>query len=193
MPYFEEAVSIAQQIESPFDVISARGHVAEVIRLLGNVSESVIINEQLMVFAREHIEPVFYALPILLLAKSLNDSGEQNRALLLLKEQIHIFQQKGIRNPEWYVGFLDALACVYGGQGDSLHAAKIFGKTDAIMDALKHRRAHTGDRRWLHNDWEYAPYIAKARTALGDAAYNAAYAEGRAMPLEQAIAYALAV
>jgi len=43
----------------------------------------------------------------------------------------------------------------------------------------------------LHNDWEYARYITKARAALGDAAYEAAYAEGRAMTPEQAVKYAL--
>jgi hypothetical protein len=46
-------------------------------------------------------------------------------------------------------------------------------------------------RRWLHNEWEFAPYIAKARIALGEEAYATAYAEGRAMTLEQAIDYAL--
>ena len=51
--------------------------------------------------------------------------------------------------------------------------------------------ASAGVRRWLTNEWEYAPYIARARAALGDAAYDAALAEGRAMTVEQAVAYAL--
>ena len=60
----------------------------------------------------------------------------------------------------------------------------IYANSDGIFEALKHRR-------WQHNEWEYAPYIAKARAALGDEAYEAAYAKGRAMTLEHAIDYAL--
>jgi hypothetical protein len=137
-----------------------------------------------MTFAREHVERSYHGLPILLLAKSLNDVGEQTRALPLLKELIVIFQQRGVVDPEGYVAVFDTLACVCSGQGDSLRTAKLVGKADAIMAAVKHRRS-------LHNDWEYAPYLAKARAALGDEAYAAAYAEGRAMTLEQAIEYAL--
>lgn len=185
LPVFEEVASVARQIGNPLGEINAQVHVAEAIRFLGDAPRSVEINEQVMAFAREHGEPIYCELPILALAKSLNDVGEQTRALPLLKELIVIFQHRGVVNPEGYVAVFDALACVHSGQSDSLRAAKLSGKADAIMAAVKHRR-------WLHNDWEYAPYIAKARTALGDQAYEAAYAEGRAMTLEHAIDYALA-
>ena len=51
--------------------------------------------------------------------------------------------------------------------------------------------ALNGHYRRANYVWEYAPYIEKARAALGDAAYDAALAEGRAMTVEQAVAYAL--
>jgi hypothetical protein len=51
--------------------------------------------------------------------------------------------------------------------------------------------ALNGHYRRANHVWEYAPYIEKARAALGDAAYEAALAEGRAMSVEQAVAYAL--
>lgn len=92
--------------------------------------------------------------------------------------------RKGARNPDLYLALFDALACVLSGRGDANGAARVFGMADACLAAIKHRR-------WLHNDWEYAPYIAKARKTLGDAAYDAAHAEGFAMPLEMAIHYAL--
>jgi hypothetical protein len=43
----------------------------------------------------------------------------------------------------------------------------------------------------LHNAWDNAPHIAKARAALGDAAYEAIYAEGRATTLEQVVEHVL--
>lgn len=41
------------------------------------------------------------------------------------------------------------------------------------------------------NDVQYEPSAIAARSALGDAAFAAAFAEGRAMTPEQAIEYAL--
>ena len=64
-------------------------------------------------------------------------------------------------------------------------AARLFGAADVARDAL---------------GWHPAPsfqayherYVASTRAALGDMAFAAARAEGRAMTLEQAIEYALA-
>jgi hypothetical protein len=60
----------------------------------------------------------------------------------------------------------------------------LFGAADALF-------ASTGERLWLHNVREIEPYIAKARVALGEAAYDAAYADGRAMTPEHAVKFAL--
>ena len=65
-----------------------------------------------------------------------------------------------------------------------MRCARLRGFVERLMTERNHyRRANL--------EWEFAPYIAKARAALGDEAYEAAYAEGRAMSVEQAVAYAL--
>jgi hypothetical protein len=48
-------------------------------------------------------------------------------------------------------------------------------------------------RRWLPPHSTYDRNVTAARTQLGEAAWWAAYADGRAMSLEQAIAEALRV
>jgi hypothetical protein len=64
-------------------------------------------------------------------------------------------------------------------------AARLLGAADALRDAIGaplppvYRAAHEHD-------------MATARTALGDAAFAAAWAAGRALALEQAVAEALA-
>jgi hypothetical protein len=184
LPVFEEGARVAVQIQSPIDYIVVEGHVAETLRYKGELRRSVKLNEQVMEFARETVSEMNQMLPALLLVKALNDAGEHDRALSLIIHYIELFDRKGIRNPDWYIGPFDALACVFSGSGDVAKAARVFGMADACLAATKHRR-------WLHNDWEYAPYIAKACKALGEAAYEAAHAEGFAMPLETAIAYVL--
>jgi predicted ATPase len=66
------------------------------------------------------------------------------------------------------------------------HSAKLLGTAQAQLDVL------------LMPYYKYEPYsytnlALLARAALGDEAYEAAYAEGRAMTLEQAISYALQI
>jgi tetratricopeptide (TPR) repeat protein len=184
LPIFEEGTQVAMQIQSPIDYIVVEGHVAETLRYKGELRRSVELNEQVLEFARETVSEMNQLLPALLLVKALNDAGEHDRALSLIIHYIELFDRKGIRNPDWYIAIFDALACVLSGHGVATKAARVFGMADACLAATKHRR-------WLHNDWEYAPYIAKARKALGDTAFEAAHAAGFAMPLEAAIAYTL--
>ena len=79
---------------------------------------------------------------------------------------------------------LEGLAAVAGGQGQAARAARLAGAAAALREELGAPVA-PGDRSW------YEPAIAHARAALGDAGFTAAQSEGRAMTLEQAIAYAL--
>ena len=65
-------------------------------------------------------------------------------------------------------------------------AARLFGAAEALEDSMIARPEFA----IFDNGALQAP-IAMLRTRLGDDAFAAAWAEGRAMTLEQAIAYAL--
>jgi hypothetical protein len=69
-------------------------------------------------------------------------------------------------------------------QGQSERAARLFG-------ALEAHRETVGAPPVAAERAEYHRSVAGARTALGEEAFAAAWAEGRAMTLEQATAYAL--
>jgi hypothetical protein len=64
-------------------------------------------------------------------------------------------------------------------------AARLFGVVEAQLDILAAPLIST-DRI------EYQRHLAAARAQLAEAAFAAALAEGRAMSLDQALAYALA-
>ncbi len=99
-------------------------------------------------------------------------------------ELTRLLADKNVQELEMFLDLFDALACVYSGMDQPLKAARITGAADRCC-------AQCSRRRFVHNEREYAPYIAKARAALGDEAYEAARAEGHAMTLEEAIAYVL--
>jgi predicted ATPase/class 3 adenylate cyclase/Tfp pilus assembly protein PilF len=79
---------------------------------------------------------------------------------------------------------LVGLACVAGEQGQPARAARLCGAVEALLEGigtvLERVERDTHDRA-----------IAAARAQLDEATVAALWAEGRAMPLEQAIAYAL--
>jgi hypothetical protein len=75
-------------------------------------------------------------------------------------------------------------AGIAAARGDGARAARLFGADEAW-------RARMGIP--LRRDWraQYEDDVASARAAVGDSAFAAAWAEGRELTLEQAVAYAL--
>jgi non-specific serine/threonine protein kinase len=79
---------------------------------------------------------------------------------------------------------LEGLACVAGVRGEAARAAKLFGVAEALREAV-------GSQREPAEDALREPYLAASRTQLDEASWEEAWAEGRAMSMEQAIEYAL--
>jgi non-specific serine/threonine protein kinase len=79
---------------------------------------------------------------------------------------------------------LEALASLVTAQQQAERAARLFGATEALQALFQLEPADRAD-----HDQD----VAAVRAALGEAACAAAWAEGRAMSLEQAIEYALDV
>jgi hypothetical protein len=103
-------------------------------------------------------------------------------ACALFKQSLSI--QQGLEAKLGIAECLEGLAAVAGTQGEPERAAKLFAASEALRQAagLKAGRDHRGE---VDRD------VAAARTKVDDATFTAAWVEGRALPLEQAIAYAL--
>ena len=79
---------------------------------------------------------------------------------------------------------LEGLAGVAAAHRQPERAAQLFGAAEALRESI-------GTPRWHVYQASYARMLSAARTQLDDAAWTAAWAKGRAMPLEQAVAQAL--
>jgi non-specific serine/threonine protein kinase len=79
---------------------------------------------------------------------------------------------------------LEGFARLASATGHYRRAARLFGAAEVLREALGHHRSPTDQA--YHDE-----RMASTRSALGDAAFDAASAEGQAMTLEQAIEYAL--
>ncbi len=80
---------------------------------------------------------------------------------------------------------LEGLAEVAAGQDRPRRAARLWGAAEVIRERLGAPLPPAGRSR-------FAASVARARATLGDGAFEAAWAEGRALPLDQAVASALA-
>jgi hypothetical protein len=79
---------------------------------------------------------------------------------------------------------LEGLACAAGTRGEAERAARLFGASQALREALNYQQP-PGEHTLRE------PYLAAARSRLDEAAWKAAFAEGKAMELEEALRYAL--
>ena len=79
---------------------------------------------------------------------------------------------------------LERLAAVYNSAGDPARAARLFGAAEVLREEM--RSPNRGDAFP-----EHVEVLSAIHDALGDEAFRAAWAEGRAMALQQAVASAL--
>ena len=108
--------------------------------------------------------------------------GYREQATTLRRQSLILAQAVGNRMPI-ATGF-DGLACIAAAQGRGQRAARLFGTAEAIWESLAATLLP-----WFKADYDRG--LAAARLQLGEAAFADAWAEGRAMPLPQAIEYAL--
>jgi non-specific serine/threonine protein kinase len=109
--------------------------------------------------------------------------GDTNRAMALTIEALTIFHASAVpRGVRLCLGSLGALAVE---AGRVRLGAGLLAAASSIGDVDQFWRVHDDPRAY-----EAAKYA--ARTALGDREFELAWAEGRAMTLDQVVAYALA-
>ena len=80
---------------------------------------------------------------------------------------------------------LNLLASAAGSEGQAVRAARLWGASEALREALGKPNLSPIERS------TFAPHIAAARNQMRETAWEAAWAEGHAMTPEQAAEYAL--
>jgi DNA-binding CsgD family transcriptional regulator len=108
--------------------------------------------------------------------------GDHERARTSYQESLILCKELGAKLTA--SESLDGMACISAAEGEAERAARLFGAAEALGEALGYHHMPE-EAAWRE------PYIAAARSRLDEASWEEAWAEGRAMPMEQAIKYAL--
>jgi len=115
------------------------------------------------------------------IATARHRSGDTQTATVLYRESLKMIHEVG--NLPLTAAGLDGLAGLASSQGLHERAVRLSGAAAALKERI-------GGSQPMRGLWEEAD-IAAARAAMGDEAAAAALAEGRAMTVDQALAYAL--
>jgi tetratricopeptide (TPR) repeat protein len=108
--------------------------------------------------------------------------GDCLRAAALYKESLIL--QRGVGDKPGITRCLEGLAAV-------ACARRHYGEGTRILGAAEALRESTGFQPAPFEQADHDHLVVSVRAALGESAFAAAWAEGRAMTLEQAIEYAL--
>jgi hypothetical protein len=108
--------------------------------------------------------------------------GDWDQATALHRESLEMRVEQGAK--QGMVASLDGLAGVALGQGRPDRTARLMGAAEALLAALG-ASLPPGERD------DHDRRVVDLRAALGEEAFAAAWAEGRAMSIEQAVEYGL--
>lgn len=156
----------------------------------GHIGRAGDLWEESLALFREPGDTLGIASVLPHLAMAALDQGDYGWASVHLVESLTRLREMGERLQ--IVHTLEVFACLAAVQGQRsedtqprlLRAARIFGAAAALRETL-----HTPVLPFLRDSYERG--VTTLRAQLDEATFNAYWAEGRAMTLEQAVAYAL--
>jgi non-specific serine/threonine protein kinase len=144
--------------------------------------QAAALCEESLALARETGDKLGLALALWLGMLASLGRGDHQQVKALCEEGLGLARQVGHIH---LVGFmLHVLAASAGSQGQPVRSARLWGASESLLDSL-------GLVLGPAEHHFYDPYIAAARVQLDQEAWEAAWAEGRAMSLGAAVAYAL--
>jgi tetratricopeptide (TPR) repeat protein len=215
----EEALGLFQQIEVSWGVSGALLALGDIMYDQGNNAKAAALFEEALALARQHSSQLIISIALITLARVAHVEENYARAMELYQESlaahvgrkdpsgyylalqemgkvaldqgdhgqaVALFQQCIIDNKEikWLTfSCLEGLAAVAMAQNDGERAARLWG-------AVETARAATGVPIAAYEARDYDRWQVAAHAQFDEAAFAAAWAAGRAMSLDQAIAEA---
>jgi predicted ATPase/DNA-binding CsgD family transcriptional regulator len=179
---YEEGLALCRELggAQPLgDYLSSLGYE---FLLQGDYQRAAALNEEAATLLRNqgHRGGLQYALDNLGWAALVR--GDRERAKALHEESLALCRELG----DQLVASesMEGLACSAGIRGEAERAARMFGAAHALREAVGHE--HAPREQALRQ-----PYLVAVRSSLDKASWEAAFAEGQAMTLEEAVEYAL--
>jgi non-specific serine/threonine protein kinase len=178
----EEALAVARETGDKWLIASTLRSPGLVAELQGDYTRATARFDEMLALSREVGDAWSIADALVHLGRLADYQGDPERARACFQEGLALFRRLGEkRDTMMCLAGLAELAAV---RQHAERAARLWGTVEALCEASRIPR----EASW-HVSHEQ--HVAAVRAALGEGAFEAAWAEGRAMPLEQAVASAL--
>jgi predicted ATPase/class 3 adenylate cyclase len=177
--YLEESLAIARELGVVLRLYQALTSLAELYRVEGDLDKAEALYAEALELSRKEGTGSSIAVNLLNLAMVAIGRGLADRARNILVEALQIAEQigskQGCRNA------LDVAAGLAALLEDWPRSVRIYGAAQMELE-------QTGVRRETADEAFLTPFVSKAKEALGEPAFAAAEAEGRALAFEESIA-----
>jgi predicted ATPase/transcriptional regulator with XRE-family HTH domain len=178
----QESLAIRQDLSDKQGTAESLLNLGNVARAVGDYEAAIDLYERCAAICRELGDKMGIAAALHNLGYVLDRKGETERTASLLVESLLIYWD--VRDRPGIVACLVGLAGAEVSAGKTLPAARLLGAVDRALEGSPFA-LHAVDRL------EYDRNLAAARAALDEADWDEAWRAGRALPLEQAVTYAL--
>jgi tetratricopeptide (TPR) repeat protein len=179
----QEALMLSRQVGQRDLTALALSNLGYILQMQGDSAQALALLEESVAWLRQTkhqgLAWALYRLGVVASAQ-----GDDVRATAVLREALVLQQQSGVMKGV-IVRSLERLAGLAARQQRPARAARLFGAAETLREAI-------GAPLPPSERVDYDRDVAGARAQLGEEAFAAAWAAGRAMTVEQAISEALA-
>jgi tetratricopeptide (TPR) repeat protein len=177
-----EALALARKIGDQRMIAWQLNNLGWALRLEGDYDAARALCEESVSIVRKLGDGYADAQTLHSLGDIVLQQGDLERAAELFREGLVVAHQAGYRMVTAYC--LEGIGTVETMAGRPAAAARLYGAAEALREAIN--IFHSPDERG-----DYERGVATARAAANETVFAAAWAEGRAMELEEAVPYAL--
>ena len=180
MSYFSEALILSRGTGNVRRTAVSLGNLGITTLVHGDPEQATVLLDESLALFRGIGDNSNIAVSLMDSALAALARGDHGRVLALCEESLGLLRKAGDRQH-----IADCLEIMAGGAGGAARkAARLWGAAEALREEM-------GVPLQPENRKVLDPWIAAVRSGLGEAAWRAALAEGRAMLPEQAIEYSL--
>jgi predicted ATPase/class 3 adenylate cyclase len=179
---YEEGLALWRQLEDKRSIAATINNLGCLARDQGDYGRALLLLQESLELARELGHTMLVAVILINVGSVMEQEGDSTRAQVAYAASLALARELG--NKECFAYGLEGLGGVAAARGQAHCAARLFGAAEAVREVIDTPLSPVDHR---HHERR----IAVARAHLNEAAWTAAWAEGREMPLEQAVTYAL--
>ena len=180
--YFREALALSRGSGSVRKNAVSLGNLGITMLVHGDTEQATALLEESLALFQDIGDSSNIAIGLMHSALAALTQGDHERVKALSEESLKLLQKA--EDKQHIPDCLEIMAGGAGAQGRAQRAARLWGAAEAMRKDIG-VPLQPEDRKLLD------PYLATARSSLGEAVWQATLAEGRAMMPEQAIEYAL--